>query len=565
MKNAIFLLFLYILTPLFGNSQTTPQSESDSLEKYSFKQIANTYESIRKTNPKLAKIYLDALYPKATKREEKLTAFLKMCHHQILHGTKEKAFSYLESAYDLAKIGKKIELAYVYEKKGYYYYKEKEYDNASNYYFKALAIAELEQNKNLILKIEHKIGALYYTLGELDKALIILNLLYKKVETDTIDYNLRLSIIRSLGNTYLRKYSFYKEQKKLLDSFSFFTQKGLQLAIQEKDLKTIAYFENLSGIHAFIKENYATALTYFNRSIKTNEVTKVQQTLQESYFYKGKTFLRLQQTDSAIYYIKKSEPFFRGASKKLNKPSTYSLLSECYEQKGDLKNAIKYAQLAIAYTEQRYSDNEKTKASIDQKDKIRILQKRIYRLEDALKNISKKKTGWYIFSIILVISLIVGYLFFRRREQKNKASFQKLLEETKENDANIVKKVIPEVQTQQILDALTQFESDHLFLQQNCTLPFLAKKLHTNTAYLSNIINEYKNESYTTYIKKLRVQYSIKRLKDDTRFRAYTIEAIAKECGFKTAKPFSRAFKKVTNIYPSTFIKNLHKIDNQSS
>ena len=126
----------------------------------------------------------------------------------------------------------------------------------------------------------------------------------------------------------------------------------------------------------------------------------------------------------------------------------------------------------------------------------------------------------------------MGYLFFKRREQKNKAAFQKLLDETKEDTSHAVKKIIPEAQTQQILDALKKFERDHLFLQQNCTLPFLAKKLNTNTAYLSNIINVYKNQSYTSYIKKLRVQYSIKRLKDDPRFRAYTIESIAKECGF---------------------------------
>lgn len=407
MKNAFFLLFLLILIPLLCPSQTTSQITSDSLAKYSFKDIDGKYESIRNTNLEIAKIYLNALRAKMNTRAEKITVFLKMSHHEIFHGTRAKAFSYIESAYELAKNKEDIELAYVYEKKGYYYYKEQNYDKALHYYFKALAIAEKEQNKKLLVKIEHKIGALYYNLKEYDKALKTFNLLYKKIENDTsIDYNKRITLLKSLGNTYLRKYSLHKAQKKLLDSFSFFRQKGLQLAIQKKDYKTTAYFKHLLGISYFISENYTTALTYFTSLLNDNDIIKEKRMLQDIYFYKGKTFLRLQQADSAIYYIEKSEPFLRGASVKLNQFSTYSLLSECYEQKGDLKKAIEYAKLANTYTQQFFLNNEKTKASLDQKKTLATLQKRISKLEDALENTTKKKTGWYIFSLILIILLL---------------------------------------------------------------------------------------------------------------------------------------------------------------
>lgn len=565
MRNSIVLPLLCVLISSICTSQTT-LIESDSLIQYSFKDLATKYEDIRNTNPEVAEIYLSKLYDIAKNKKEKITVFLKRAHYEILHGTKEKALLYIESAYNLAKDNEKTKLAYVYEKKGYYYYhKEQDYDKALNYYLKALAIAEEKQDKTLLIKIEHKIGALYYALEEYEKALEKYNSLYKKLDTDSIPYNLKIAILKSLGNTYLRKYSLYTEQKKLLDSSSFFTQRGLQLAIQKKDQKAIAFFEHLSGISSFITEHYPEALTHFNSSLKAYEIIKVPRMIQDIYFYKGKTFLKLKQLDSAIYYIKKSEPFLENFSKKLNRASTYILLSECYEQKGDLNKAKEYAEQAFVYKEKLLSENKQVKASIDQNYTLPKLKKRIDKLEEALQNTSRKKTGWYIFSLILIIVLILGYLFFRIREQKNKNSFQKLLEEIKEHNASPVKKVIPEAQAQQILNALEKFENDNLFLEQDCTLPFLARKLNTNTAYLSNIINVYKDQSYTTYIKKLRIHYSIKRLKDDSRFRAYTIESIAKECGFKTAKPFSRAFKKITNIYPSTFIKNLNKIDNQTN
>lgn len=563
MKNSI-VLFLYVLIPLFCNSQTA-QIESDSLAQYSFKDLANKYESIRNTNSEKSKIYLNALFSKASKRKEKITVFLKKCHHEILYGTEEKASSYLEAAYDLAKNEKNIELAYVYEKKGYFYYNQQDYDNALDYYLKALVIAEEKQNSALLIKIEHKIGAIYYSLKETDKALKMYNSAYKKAEADSISDNLKITLLKSLGNAYLRKYSANKEQKKLLDSSSFFIQKGLQFTTHKKDQNAIAYFKYSLGIKSFIGENYLMALSHFDSSLEIYKVIKRSRMLRENYFYKGKTFLKLKQPDSAIFYIKKSEPFFKDSSKKITHTSTYSLLSESYEQKGDLKNAIKYAQLAITYNEQLSSNNSHTKSSINENYTLPKLKKRILKLEQDLQNVSQKKTSLYALSLLLIAVLILGYFFFRRRELKNKASFEKLLHEAKENNTNSVKKVIPEIQTQQILDALDKFEKDLLFLKQNCSLPSLAKKLHTNTAYLSNIINEYKNQSYTTYIKSLRIQYAIKRLKDDSRFRAYTIESIAKECGFKTAKSFSRSFKTATNIYPSTFIRSLNKLDNQSN
>jgi len=48
-------------------------------------------------------------------------------------------------------------------------------------------------------------------------------------------------------------------------------------------------------------------------------------------------------------------------------------------------------------------------------------------------------------------------------------------------------------------------------------------------------------------------------LKQDSRFRKFTIKAIANEIGFNTDQAFSKAFYKRTGIYPSYFIKELDK------
>ena len=48
-------------------------------------------------------------------------------------------------------------------------------------------------------------------------------------------------------------------------------------------------------------------------------------------------------------------------------------------------------------------------------------------------------------------------------------------------------------------------------------------------------------------------------MSDNKDFINWSIEAIAKEVGFKNSEPFSKAFLRKTGIKPSFFIKSLKK------
>ena len=85
----------------------------------------------------------------------------------------------------------------------------------------------------------------------------------------------------------------------------------------------------------------------------------------------------------------------------------------------------------------------------------------------------------------------------------------------------------------------------------------LAKELNTNSTYLSKIINVYKEKNFSNYLHDLRIGYAIERLRDDEKFRLYSIKGISEEMGFKTSESFAKAFHKKTGIYPSAFIKTL--------
>ena len=104
---------------------------------------------------------------------------------------------------------------------------------------------------------------------------------------------------------------------------------------------------------------------------------------------------------------------------------------------------------------------------------------------------------------------------------------------------------------------MEKFEKTHRYTKNKITLNTLAKELKTNISYLSKIINVHKGLNFPNYLKKLRIDYAIEKLKDDAKFRTYTIQAIAEEVGFNKAQSFSAAFYKKTGFYPSYFIKQL--------
>ena len=167
-------------------------------------------------------------------------------------------------------------------------------------------------------------------------------------------------------------------------------------------------------------------------------------------------------------------------------------------------------------------------------------------------------------SLCLIFVLILSFAaIYRYKETQNKKNFEKLLANTASKEVSVAAipknntNGISEKITAEILEKLSVFETKEMYLKKDSSLNQVASKLKTNPKYLSKTINTYKKKTFSNYIRDLRMEYVIGRLKSDKKFRAYTIQAIAKEIGYKSTEPFSKAFKTKTGLYPSYFIKQL--------
>lgn len=110
-----------------------------------------------------------------------------------------------------------------------------------------------------------------------------------------------------------------------------------------------------------------------------------------------------------------------------------------------------------------------------------------------------------------------------------------------------------------VLKGLAIFEQQHQYTSNKITLSYLAKKLNTNSNYLSKIVNHYKKNSFTNYLNELRINSIVYQLETNVTIRKFSIKAVAEEAGFNNASSFSCAFVKIKGVKPSKFVKELNK------
>lgn len=154
------------------------------------------------------------------------------------------------------------------------------------------------------------------------------------------------------------------------------------------------------------------------------------------------------------------------------------------------------------------------------------------------------------------------YSFHQKQQLKYKRIVEKLTDESLPQPKSKVQNKAASVSEDiihEILLKLKEFETNKGYLNKNLDLTSLAKSLGTNHSYLSRVINQVKKKSFKNYLNDLRIEYAYVDLQTNPKKRRYTIEAIAREVGFKSAESFSKKFKQQFEMYPSVFLKKLNE------
>lgn len=569
-----YLLLLFVNCFISINSYS--QVDSTHKEKYStnssyndiYRAIQRNYSSDTVYAKKLLKTYL-----KKSKKDSFLHGmaisynFLKNLYRD---NTREKYFAYADSAIKTSKdLKDSILPATIYIGRGAFLESEGKLLKAIDDYTLAVKYSVQNPNPKLMNYAIHNIGVLKKRVKKYEDA----KRLFKKAldyETskstmnkydslsylitinemiDTYRLNGQLDSAKVLNEKSFRDFRYFIQKK------MFILNKGIILCQEGKNdealsvLTSVLPFFEFKNIRYGFDSDYYAVNTYYYHGLANKNLGNSNEAI--------KSWLKV---DSII----EKKKFISYLGKE-----TYSQLISIYKLEKNEKLVLGYINKYLK-TDSLISKNLHTldEKIIEDYDRPLILkQKR--EIQESLDSEIKGKSVLYLISIFIIILSILIILYYFIRQKRFKKRLDELLSEIEdkkesainhENISSVVKPQklkISDVIVKDILIALSEFESEKGFLDSNITIGVLAKKINTNTRYLSSVINKYKEKKYVEYINNLRIDYFINKAKSDNQFHKYTIKAIARECGFKTSEVFSKSFYKKTGIYPSYFLKKI--------
>lgn len=172
--------------------------------------------------------------------------------------------------------------------------------------------------------------------------------------------------------------------------------------------------------------------------------------------------------------------------------------------------------------------------------------------------------NWLI-SFLTIVVVSGSLLWFRYYKQERQyAEIEKYFNQLKNKSVKKKAKVTSHTKISndieiKITDGLKDFEVNQEFLNNSVSLAYLASKLEVNTRYLSSFLNTQINESFSSYINRLRIEYIVGKLKNESKYLKYKISYLAEESGYTSHSSFTTAFKSVTGMSPTKFINYLKK------
>jgi|GEM_PF-254052 len=320
-------------------------------------------------------------------------------------------------------------------------------------------------------------------------------------------------------------------------------------------------------------------------------------------------FGELKQNSKADKYYRKALKIYENPEYNIlpsNKVILYSSLSDFYYAQKEFKKSVIYGEKALDLT-RKYDQpeirkdiyNTLFKACLEtgQKDESKRYADLYTKLNDSLKKVERKSVNTSINKIIsenrkdserdinkiiligvgmITFFSLIGCFLWRQNEKQLHKRYEKLIKSLQEDmnketlqpeqalknpEENSMQKAVniaPET-VEILLAGLDKFEISNRFTKKEVNLGYLTNYLGTNSKYLTEILREYKRKSFSQYINDLRIDYIMKLLYSEPKYREYKIDYLAKECGFSSRNIFTRAFKNKTGMLPSYFIENLSK------
>lgn len=486
----------------------------------------------------------------------------------------------------------------------------KEIDRAKN----SVALVNPGEALQIILKTKKLSEQNHYQFGIMKSSLTLMLLYYnggnykevideskvvEKYATELQDNEYLSDVFRLRAIAY-NQMGFSKEALKELSKSIPYAEKVTPKA---KSLyKKALIYEAYAGAYEKLGDNKKQIESRHKSILASKEMTDTRQTyinakynnLALQYGSLAYTYNMSKKKDSALFYFKEALKVYDNKDADISINGEATLLSDLavfYADNKEYKNSIKFAKKAEKLEKQTtlpyirkdiFKSLFDSYAGINKIDSskyylnlytalndsiIKVEKKSLYTPVNQIISDKEKEKNSTVKNVILIaltvsgLLLLLGWLFWRRKNKKIKQDYEKLLEKSKSNHQNseiFVERVLTNDDVSKILKKLTDFEKNKDF-KAKIDLNSLANQFGVPPSHLSDIIKQYRNQNFDSYITTLKINHIAYLLYSDPKLRKYDMNYLAEMFYFRSKADFISAFKKTTGIPVSYFIKQLEK------
>lgn len=325
--------------------------------------------------------------------------------------------------------------------------------------------------------------------------------------------------------------------------------------------------ESNLGNNMFQRGEYDKAIALFKMSIdkvmKVNDcgfATGLATNIADAYLRKGNLSEAKHYIDIALKYDSlKSHP-----SRLCH---IYEVLSKYYASKGNIKLSMACEDSILQITKRNKIEYDYIQQfGKEEKEAMQKQQELVYE-KAARRNVQIHLL--IISAGFIIISSLFIALFYRYR--KTRAVYRELVRKSQEWTQNAVelKPIFDENKSmnncqlisdadRQLFEQLQQlFKLEHCYSDPAITIDKVAKRMKTNTAYLSRAINHCSGKNFNVFTNEYRIKEAVMMISNHS--EKFSIEGIALEVGFNDRKTFYTAFRKITGLSPSAFRSHLQE------
>ena len=488
----------------------------------------------------------------------------------------DSALTYYNKALNIAeKIKSEDNIALCSYYIGIIYQSKSEYDKAMEYYVRAVKLYEQINNKRGMAFAYNTMGIVNTINNNKVKA--------KEYFTNALDICIEINDKFGMANAYGNIGTIYEETGNF-NKAKEYNIKVLEIYKELNDKLRIGYTYNNLGVIEKNQSNYSRAIEYHTKSLKIAEGNGDTSGIVTNYI-----------NIASLYYIIAEEDSISNAEKERNLKETvnYGLLAYNIAKRLNYKLEVKDLSLILKNTYYDIGDYEKsiefsniyiaTKDSIFNIDKAKALtemevkyksEKNKLRIENLEKEKQNNRNIFFFLISILLLLLIIGAIILIQKSRLKKAynkiveenikaiDWKKQLDKLSKNKNNEVKPKLDikysesglsENKKTDIYNAIVNaMEVQKLFLNPNFKSKDIAEYLKISQTYISQVLNERFNLSFTNLINKYRVEEA-KKMFLDKKNNNLTIDGISQNAGFNSVKTFNRVFKKLSGVTPSYF------------